>query len=63
MDFNLFFDGVIALLTPISEAAFQWIDTNLPDDAPCFGAATAIEARYAPDIINGIRQDGLTVAA
>ena len=53
----------IVLMTPVTDDAIDWIDVNLPDDSPCLGNAVAIELRYARDIINGIRGDGLTVAA
>ena len=64
MDFHLYYDGSsILLLTPVTEAAINWSDSHLPDDAPMLGNAVAVELRYIGDIIDGIRGDGLSVAA
>lgn len=64
MDFTTYYDGSsLILLTPVSDAACNWADQNLPDDAPSLGFAIAVELRYIGDIVAGIQADGLTVTA
>ena len=64
MDFSVTYDGSsLYLLEPRSEAAQDWTDEHLPDDAMTFGPAIVVEHRYIEDIVSGIQADGLTVAA
>ena len=51
----------VCLLTPVSEAANDWVAEYLPDDVTWFNQSVAIEARYAGDILEGIQRDDLTV--
>lgn len=62
-DFTLFYDGgTIALLEPQTNAALDWVDEYLPNDAPRLGKShIAIEHRYITDIVEGIQADGLSV--
>ena len=62
-DFALLYDdgGSIVLLTPLTDAACEWVQEHLPEDAPKLGASYAIEWRYAPDIVDGFCKEGLTV--
>ena len=53
--------GSIYLLIPQTDAAKEWVEDNLPDDAQTFGAGIVVEHRYIYDIVNGIRGDGLEV--
>ena len=53
--------GSIFLLEPWTEAAHDWINEHIGNDAQWFGQALAIEPRYAPAIIAGMQDDGLTV--
>jgi len=62
MDFQVENHGSIVLLRPMSDAGREWAEQYLPDDAPMFGLAYAIEHRYIGDIVEGIRADGLEVA-
>jgi hypothetical protein len=50
------------LLRPLSPAAFDWIEENLPSDRLTFGDATVIEPRYVAPILLGIQDDGLVVS-
>jgi len=52
-------EGSIFLLTPLTSDARAWFSQHLPDDAQHFGAAVVVEHRYAPDILEGMTQDGL----
>lgn len=60
-DFDVNNQGSIVLLTPMTPAAHEWVETHLPDDALTFGPSIAIEHRYAEDILEGIVQDGLSL--
>lgn len=60
-DVDLSLHGSIDLLTPLTAAAQAWMKENIPDDAQWFGGALAVEPRYAPDIVQGMIDDGLTV--
>jgi hypothetical protein len=52
--------GSVFLLRPISPAAFEWIEENLPNDRLTFGNATVIEPRCVWAILLGLQDDGLT---
>ncbi len=59
-DFTLTFDGSIFLLTPMTEAAREWVGEHLPEDAAQWYGATVIEHRFVQDIVQGIVDAGLT---
>lgn len=59
-DFTVENHGSIVLLRPNTEAAREWLDEHISDDAQTFGNAIAIEPRYVGDILYGIEGDGLT---
>lgn len=61
-DFRVSGGGTVYLLLPVTAAAKAWVAEHIPDDAQYLGYAVAIEHRYVMDIIQGIREDGLTVA-
>jgi hypothetical protein len=58
-DFEVQDEGTIVLIRPTSKAASEWIEEHIPDDAPWFGNALAVEHRYAGDIVCGMMEDGL----
>ena len=60
-DFTLANHFSICLLQPVTEAARNWIDEHIPDDAQVFGSAIVIEPRYVRDILLGVQADGLSV--
>jgi len=60
-DVIVWHDGSITLVRPVSDAAEQWIAEHVPDDAPWFGPALAVEPRYVDDLIAGMRDAGLEV--
>ena len=53
--------GSVTLLFPQSSAAHTWVAENLPADRMMFGEGVAIEHRYAPAILDGITDAGLSV--
>jgi hypothetical protein len=62
IDFEFVEHGSICLLTPMTPAANDWDEANIPKDAMRWGACSVvIEPRYAPSILEGIAADGLTV--
>ena len=60
-DFLFANHGSVTVLTPLTEAAQEWVDNNLPDDALTFGRGIVIEPRHAGPILEGVVEDGLTV--
>jgi hypothetical protein len=54
--------GSIFTFTPHSPAAHCWIEDNVDADAPWWGGALAVEARYAPDLAAGMEAEGLEIA-
>ncbi len=64
MDFSVTYDGSsLFLLEARTDAAQDWADAHLPDDAQTFGLAIVVEHRFISDIVAGIQADGLTVTA
>ncbi|HXU04983.1 MAG TPA: hypothetical protein VN903_28680 [Polyangia bacterium] len=57
-DFTVADHWSIVLLFAINPAVTDWIDSNVSPDAMYFGAALAIERRYAADIIDALRAEG-----
>lgn len=62
MDFEVQNHGSIFLLVPISLAALEWVEANIPDDAQRLGRSIAVEHRYIWDIVAGATADGLVVS-
>lgn len=42
MDFSVENHGSIILLRPLTEAAQDWVDEHIPDDAQMFGTAIVV---------------------
>lgn len=61
-DFLFTNHGSICILTPLSEAARVWTVEFIPSEAQTWGDGIVIEPRYAQDILDGVLNDGLTVA-
>lgn len=61
-DFHVYDQGSIVLLEPVTDDAKAWCARHLPDDAPMWGNAYAVEHRYVEDILDGIAEEGLTCA-
>ncbi|MFA5900269.1 MAG: hypothetical protein WC829_14285 [Hyphomicrobium sp.] len=60
-DFRFADHGSVTLLTPVTDAALDWVAENLSIDRTNWGPAIVIEPRYAVDILDGLQGDGLTV--
>jgi hypothetical protein len=61
MDFQFVNHGSIAVLTPISAAANDWVAEHLPEDSVRWAGGVVIEPRYADDILNGAQEAGLSI--
>lgn len=54
--------GTVALVTPITPAAKQWVDENVAVESwQWLGQSFAAEPRSIPNLVAGMRNDGLTV--
>lgn len=53
--------GSLCLIRPESEGASEWVEEYVEGSALWWGDSLAIEARYAPDLVSGMAQDGLVV--
>jgi hypothetical protein len=54
--------GTLFLVRPLTEAASDWLDDNVSDDAQYFGGALVVEHRYIAGLVEGMLGDGLNVA-
>jgi hypothetical protein len=61
-DFSLTNHGSIFTFRPLTDAARDWLEENLDEDAPWWAGAVAVEPRYAYDLVAGIQADGLNIA-
>ena len=52
--------GSIVVLVPMNEAATDWFVENLPENAPMWGLGYAVERRYVLDILEGLKDAGLS---
>ena len=50
--------GSIFLFTPMNETAREWMRANIYDPI-LYGSSWAVEHRYAWDLAEGMKQDGL----
>lgn len=57
-DFEVSFDGSLYLLTLHSDAAREWGDEHLPEDATRWAGAYVIEHGYIDAIIEALLADG-----
>lgn len=53
--------GSLYLLNPQTDAARDWLSNNVSDDANWFGDMLPVEPRYMPDLLAGMRGNGLVV--
>jgi len=63
-DFILRDEGSIVLLTPHTDAAHDWVNEHIGQDngyQPMW-PTVVIERRYAQDILEGVRAEGMVIA-
>lgn len=61
VDVNVEDHGSIYLFHLNTEAARTWVNEHVSEERTYFGAALAVEARYAPDLAQGMVDDDLVV--
>jgi hypothetical protein len=62
-DFDVSDAGSICIVTPMTEAAQDWLDANVTnDETQYWGPGIVVEPRYLENLVNGIIGDGLTVS-
>ena len=60
MDFTVADHGSVVILHALSDAAQQWVEQHISDDALTWGTnGTVIEPRYVSDIVTAMIHDGL----
>ena len=63
IDFTVNNQGSIFILTGISEACREWIETHVGDDqSMTWGKGIVVEHRYIQDIIDGLQAEGFVGA-
>lgn len=60
-DFHLQDEGTIAILTPLTKEAEEWVDEHLPEDATRWGQGVVIEHRFVATILNALAVDGFSI--
>lgn len=54
--------GSIFMVTPLSGAARQWMEENVPTESwQWLGSSLSVEHRYVENLIAGMQDAGLTV--
>lgn len=59
VDVHVSNQGTIFTFWPVTDAAKEWIDENVPDDSQWFGPKLVVEWRYAYDLADGMEAAGL----
>jgi hypothetical protein len=60
-DFTISRSGYHWLLEPLTDAAKEWTDEHIPEEANWIGGRIFIECNYGPPIFDGILEAGLTL--
>jgi hypothetical protein len=58
-DFTIENHGSLFLVRPLTEAARDWLNDHVADEAQWFGGALAVEPRYVDALVEGMVEDGL----
>lgn len=61
LDFNLADFDTVALLTPVTRAAEEWVAHHLPGDLIRWGGGVAIDVRNVAHVVQRIAECGLIV--
>jgi hypothetical protein len=61
LDFNLADFDTVALLTPVTHAADEWVAGHLPSDLIRWGGGIAIDVRNVAQVVQRIGESGLSV--
>lgn len=61
-DFLVANHGSVLILRALTDIARAWVNGHIPEDAMTWGRnGTVVEPRYIADIVEGIREAGLSV--
>jgi hypothetical protein len=61
-DFRVDGHGSVFMVEPLTARGKKWVEENVPlEDWQWLGPRFSVEHRYIDDLIEGIRNDGLTV--
>ena len=63
MDFAIRDEGSIKLVVPLTDAAREWLEQNVQEDALYFGTGLAVEHRFLDPLVDGLKRDGFRVIA
>ena len=61
VDFTLTDHGSIAVITPMSDTAKDWVESFISDDAQWFDNGFVVEHRYVDDIVERFIELGMVV--
>lgn len=62
VDISVLNHGTLVGLTSSTPEGAVWLEVNLPEDTQMLGTTCFCEPRYALDIVNGAKADGLEVS-
>ena len=57
-DFRAEKAGVLALITPLTNEAREWLRSAVTEESSWSGETLAVEMRYFPDLVDAIIDDG-----
>lgn len=60
-DVSVYDAGSIVIVTPLTEAATEWVDENVSEERMSYGAGFVVEHRYAGDLLQGMAEAGLVL--
>lgn len=60
-DFTIAGEGTVFVLTPHTKEARDWIVERISDEHQVWSGGIVVEHRYILDIVDGIRNDGLSI--
>ena len=59
-DFEVFYEGSISIVAPLTPGCEEWLLDNLPHDVAMWGGCgRVIEHRFVRDIVDGMLEAGL----
>lgn len=61
-DFELLNEGTVVMLFPVTDAAKDWVEEEVETEDNWMGEPLVIESGYIGPIIEGLVEDGLTIA-
>ncbi len=61
VDVTISNEGTIVLFEPLTDSAREWMAEHIQPDAQWFGSKLVLEHRYASDLADAMRADGLTI--